>query len=311
MSRRRSPSNNDKSAALGALALAACAWPTHAHAQACCAASGALTPGRLSLHEDALAGAQVKAASVFGSFDPESHYAASPARASEYDLEEDLFGAVRIFERAQLALLVPFLQTSRTAGDASEFGGGLGDINLSARYDFYFAGQSRLMPGIALLAGVTFPSGTAPESANRPLATDATGAGAFQGNVGLAFEQVYGAWLINVTGLLAERAARSVRGVDETLGAQLTALAGTAYTFSNEAALALFVSYTVEADATIAGVEQPRSARRITLLSFSGVWPLSDHWRLQGSAFLDPPLSGLGANLPATAGVTLTGIRSW
>lgn len=292
-------------------ALALLAVPAIARAQACCAGTGALTPGRLSLHEDALAGVQLRAASVVGSFGADGRYTSSPARTSEYDFEQDFFGALRVLDRGQVALLVPLVETRRATKAASELGGGLGDINASARYDFYLAGRSRYAPGIAALAGVTFPTGTPPESASNPLATDSTGVGAFQANVGVAIEQVYGAWLFNVTALAAQRAARSTQGIDETLGTQLTMLVGAAYTFANEAALALFASYAYEGDATIAGATAKGSARRIALVSASGVYPLSDHVRLQASLFGNPPASSFGANLPATAGLSFTFVRSW
>jgi hypothetical protein len=267
------------------------------------------------MHEDALAGVQLRAASVLGSFDPNGHYASSPAHTTEYDLEQDVFGAVRLFDRAQIALLVPIIETRRATPTASEFGGGLGDVNLSVRYDIYVAGKSRFLPGVALLAGVTFPTGTPVESATKPLATDSTGVGAFQGSAGVAFEQTYGPWLFNVTGIAAKRFARTANGVDETLGTQLTALVGTAYSFDNDAALAVSASYTYEGDGTIheatGDVVQYGSARRVALVAFAGVWPISDHMRVQGSIFLNPPISGFGANLPATTGFSLTGIRSW
>jgi hypothetical protein len=285
---------------------------SRAHAQACCAGTGALTPGRLALHEDALVGATVRAATVVGSFDPGGHYAWSPAHTSEYDFEEDIFGAVRVLERGQIALIVPLVETRRGTPTASEMGGGIGDVNASVRYDFYDAGRSRYLPGIAALAGVTFPTGTPTESAMKPLATDATGVGALQANAGIAIEQLYGHWLFNVTGLAAKRASRTAQGVDETLGMQLTLLAGTAYTFESQTALALSASYSYEGDATIAGVDTPGTARKTTLVAISAVVPLSDAWRVQGSASINPPIAGISQNLPeTTAGLSFTAVRSW
>jgi hypothetical protein len=290
-----------------------------AWAQACCAGSAAITPARLSVHEDALVGVTLRAATVLGSYDPTGHYTASPAGSSEIDREEDLLAAVRVFERGQLALLVPFVETTRhvSAPDTTELGGGIGDINFSGRYDFYLAGQSRFVPGVALLLGVTFPTGTSVESASKPLATDATGIGAFQGNIGLALEQTYGPWLLNVTGLVAKRAAHSIQTIDETLATQFTGLLATAYTFDNGVAAGAVASYAVEGDATIAtpsqpgGTTAPMSGKRVLQLSLAGLWPLTDAWRLSGSLYLNPPASSLGAGQPATGGLTLTLLRTW
>src|SRR5580692_6121674 len=97
MSARRSRFRRHATALASAAIVAGRALP--AHAQACCAGTGAVTPGRLALHEDALVGIQTKAGLVPGSFDPAGNYVAAPAGANELDLEQDLFGAVRVLQR--------------------------------------------------------------------------------------------------------------------------------------------------------------------------------------------------------------------
>lgn len=256
-------------------------------------------------------GAQVRAASVFGSWDDTGRYFPSPRGASEQDFEHDIFGSVRFLKHAQAALFVPLIENRRVTNTLTEAGGGVGDVNLSARYDFFEAGQSRYMPGIAALAGVTFPTGVSPESASRPLATDSTGTGAFQGNMGLALEQSRGRWLFNITCLLAKRATHSVQGVDSTLGTRITLLAATGYVFDNDAALALVASYAAEGDAKVNGLTATGSSRRTTILSVSGVWPITDRLRLQGSIFLNPPILDLGTNEPTSTGFTFGVVHSW
>jgi hypothetical protein len=285
--------------------------------QACCAGAGALTPGRLQLHEDALVGVQLHAGMVLGSFDAQSSYSPTGPHFAENDYEEDLFGAVRVLRRGQVALLVPLVETYRNASGSGEFGGGIGDVNLSARYDFVRAGESKYMPGIAVLAGVTAPTGTPPDAPDpsKPLGTNATGIGAWQGNVGLALEQTYGPWLLNATELLAWRAARTanIGGVSEseTLAPQFVTLVGGAYTFKNDASLALFGSYTFEGTASLNGAPAPDSARQIAVVSVSGAYPISDHFRIQAGLFLNPPLSGLGLNQTAATGLTVTLLWGW
>ena len=268
-----------------------------------------MTPGRLELHEDALVGLQAKAAGLLGSYDTGGRYVGSPSGDTEFDLEQDLFGALRVLPRGQVALLVPLVETQRqTPSTGSAFGGGIGDVNASARYDFVLAGQSRYVPGIALLAGVTFPTGRATESASPPLFVNATGIGAFQGTAALALEQTFGPWLFNATAMVAGRTPR----YGQELGPQVTFLAASAYTFENDAALALSGSYAFEPDATTtAGADVPSSSKRLTVFTLSVLWPVTDAWRLLGGIFVEPPLSGFGSNQPATSGLTLTGIRSW
>jgi hypothetical protein len=278
-----------------------------ARAQACCAGSAAVTPARLALHEDALIGTTVRVAGILGSYAPDGSYTKAPSHTSEVDLEEDLIGAVRVTKRGQLALLVPLVETYRAApGEGGATGGGIGDINIGARYDFILAGAWRYVPGVAVLAGLTVPTGRTVASAKQPLAVDATGIGAFQGNIGVALEQTWGPWLVSVTGLLAKRAAYSTQGVDELLATQLTGLAAVAYTFRSEAAVGVVAGYAAEGNATINGVTDPNSHKRAVTMSVVGLQPLTDALRLQGSIFITPPLSELGANQPATGGLTLT-----
>jgi hypothetical protein len=290
---------------LAAIAVATLV-PRLAAAQACCAGTGAVTPGRLSLHEDALVGLRLKAANAFGSWLSDGSYADAPSGSTEWDFEEDLFAAVRLAPRAQLAGLIPVVQTYQRTPALTERGGGIGDVNLSGRYDFALAGESRWLPGIAALAGVTFPTGTAVESASGQLATDATGTGAYQANLGVALEQTAGPWLFGASGLVAKRAPRTQNGVKTSKSAEWTLLLATAYTFPGDQALAVLASYAAEGDSEYDGQLVPRSSRRLATLSVAGMFPLGGPWRLQGSAFLTPPVSDLGRSSPASTGLTLT-----
>jgi hypothetical protein len=161
---------------------------------------------------------------------------------------------------------------------------------------------------MAVLAGVTFPTGESIESADEPLGTDATGVGTYQANLGLAFEQTEGPWLFGVTGLVAKRATRTVGSVTTSLPAQWTLLASTAYTFPNDAAIAVIASYAVEASGEVNGVD---ATRRMPLFGMVGLYPFTDAWRLQGGLFLTPPISSLGQNTPAQLEFVLSLLRSW
>lgn len=288
---------------LAALAVLASAGP--AAAQACCAGSGAVTPARLGVHDVAVVGAQFRVASAFGSYDATGGYVPAPEGAREIDLEEDLYGAVRVLGRGQLGVLLPFVETHRASNGRSETGGGFGDLNLSARYDPLRARESQYWPGVGILAGVTLPTGRAPESARSPLATDATGLGAVQLNGGLALEQSFGPWGVGLSGLIAWRAPRTVGDATMGLAPQLTVLASLAYAFPSGFALALVASYTGEADATVRGASVPNSSRRWMLVSGAFAWPVTDQLFLLGSVFFNPPISSLGVNQPTTLGTTV------
>jgi hypothetical protein len=263
-----------------------------------------------------LLGLQAKGALVLGTFDTSRRFLAQRGGDSEVDLEQDLFGAARIAERGQIAVLVPLVETRRATPGLEQLGGGLGDVNLSARWDFFHAGRSRLWPGLALLAGVTFPTGKPSDAASPPLQADATGIGAFQIQGALALEQTFGPWLVNATAIVAARTEHD----GETLAPQVTALLAGSYTFPNDAAVALSASYAFEGDASCsagsavcpAGASAvPGSAKAVSTVAVSGLWPVAESWRLLGGLSLTPPLYGFGENAPASGGMSLTVVRSW
>jgi hypothetical protein len=296
--------------------LACVVVAARARGQACCAAAGVATPARLAPDELALVGTQWKVGDELGSFDPAGQYASSPPGASELDFEQDIFGAARLLDRGQVALFVPVVETRRTSLGQSEFGGGIGDVNVGVRYDFTLAGRSKIVPGLAGLVGVTLPTGTPPDAPSLgPLATGATGIGAYQINAGMAVEQTFGPWLVSATGIAAQRTARTVGAapnqVHERLAPQWTALVIAAYTFPSEVALGVGVSYVVEDDATIGGQPSPGTGHRLSTLTLAGIVPLSNAWRLQGGLFDNLPITSLGMNQPAGLGLFAILIASW
>jgi hypothetical protein len=298
---------------LAAAALACCLLGTSfARGQACCAGGSAVTPARLGLHEDYLVGLQIKVAGVPGAFDDKSgRYVPGGPGTAELDLEQDVVAAVRLFRRGQVALDVPLIETRRAVPGYAELGGGVGDINLGARYDFTLAGGSRIVPGIAVLLGVTFPTGRAADAAHDPLATDATGIGAFQGTVGVAVEQTFGPVYLGVNGLLSARTPHTAGTTTETLAPQGSLVVAGAYVFRNEAALGVSVACNAEGNAIINGSVSPNSGRRQTLLSVLGAVPITDSWRLQGALFVTPPWTGLSFDQAASVGLSLVLLRSW
>jgi len=279
-------------------------------AQSCCAGSSAITPGRLTPHEDALVGAQLRVQNAFGTFTANGDYVSAPKGTSEINFEEDVVGSLRVLRPVQISLLVPFVQTYRRVAPESEFGGGIGDLNVSVRYDILLAGQRASFPGIALLGGLSLPSGRAPERASTPLATGATGIGAFQGQLGIALEQTFSHWLLNAACIVAARTSREVAGVDSTLGPQVSTLLGAGYTFDNEAAIAMSLSYAFEMRSEINGQVISGTARRSPQLGLFGLVPLGDHSRLSGGPFVHLPFLP-GANQTTYLGFSLTWVRTW
>ena len=313
--RRRSPCRS-RTIALAAAALGAVTAlrSSPAAAQACCAGGAVVTPTRLATQEDYAIGLQMRARSNLGAFAADGGYAASSG--ADQVLEQDLAGAVRVFRRAQVGLLLPMLQTHRSAPGLDEWGGGIGDLAVTARYDFLLAADAVHWPGIALLAGATLPTGTPPEQATQPLVTDATGAGSYDATLGLGIEEVgdhaYGAF----NGWLTHRFARSVSvpgaaPLTESFSLRWTLLAVGGWVFDNEAGVALYARMFDEGDQTIDGVRDPTTRLRLTTVGAAGVLPIRELWRVQGSVFSDVMLPSFGRNQLAGVGLSVSLVRVW
>lgn len=294
------------------LFFATLAHASRARAQACCAGASAITPARLELHEQFLFGVQLRAAWMLGSYDGDANFHDTPPGVAQWDFEEDVFGSLRVAGRGQLGVLVPVLESWRTTSTTgSEFGGGIGDVNVNARYDFLYGSEKSYAPGIALLLGVTLPTGRPPEEAELPLMSDATGLGAWQFSAGLGLERPFGHFLVSAAGIVSKRTARDVRGIESELGAELSALLGLAYTLSDDTSVAVVGTYGYEGNATVNHEEVPNTARERLRLAAVGSVTVLDEWRIQGGFICDPPASGLGRNQIASLGGTFTVIRSF
>jgi hypothetical protein len=270
--------------------------PRAARAQACCVGTGLVTPARLRIFEDYGAGVQTRVRSVMGSFDSGGSYVRSPPGDDELDLEQDLFGAMRI-GRFQVAVKVPFVETGRRETGVSAFGGGVGDVSASLRYDVIFAGDRPWWPGIAILAGLSAPTGRTVEESGDP--TGATGIGSFEGNVGLSVEQVIGRSFVSATAFLSQQASRSVGTINQSFGPRVTGLLAGGYVFANELTLGGFAQAT------------RRSDQSLVTAGAAAALPLGDTWRLQGTFSGDVPFSGWGRLQTTGAGLTLSLLRVW
>jgi hypothetical protein len=142
-----------------------------------------------------------------------------------------------------------------------------------------------------------------------PLATDATGTGAFQGVFGLAAEQTFGHVLVNLTGAVTLHSARDVAGMHTQQGPAFATSAAVGWMFDAGPVLALTAAYTAQLEARSDGAAVPDTARRFLRLGVSGGVPFNDSWRIQGGVFSDVP--ALGQNEPAGVGGAATVIRVW
>lgn len=278
--------------------MGAALLPGAAVAQACCAGAAAGQLGRLTLHEEALLGVDVRAVRTLGTFGKDGAYRASAVDAFQF--EQSLLGTMRLGRSNQVGAVVPLVQSyARTPRDAG-FGGGLGDLQLLGRHDFTFAGESLRIPGIALLGGVILPTGRPVEETEHPLGVEATGTGQTRAWAGLGIEQSVGIGFAQLMGSLLYDGPRTV-GAREEEGRW-----GVNASFSLGASLPSELTLAVSAFHE----HEPTLDRSRWRFGAAAGYPLLN-WRLQGGVFLDAPFDGLARNQSAQTGLHFALMRTW
>ncbi len=290
MTRRPRSSKFPELLAAVVIAAAVALAPSAAHAQACCVGTGLVTPARLRMFEDYAVGMQTSFRNVMGSFASSGNYVASPSGDNEVDLEQDLLAATRFGRHVQVALKLPFVETGRNETGVSAFGGGLGDVAANLRYDITFSGDDPWIPGVAILTGVSVPTGRTVEESGDP--TSATGLGSYEPNLGVALEQVRGRTFLSLTGFVSKQTGRTVGGQDVSFGPRITGLLAGGYAFANEVTVGAFVT------------AMRRSDEKLVTSGAAVAVPLGDYWRAQGTLSGDLPFSGWGRNRLTGAGIT-------
>jgi hypothetical protein len=298
-----------------AIVLGAIARPAPAAAQACCGGGALVSPIRLTPRDDLAVGVQLRARSVLGSFDASGRYNAS---ATEQDLEQDLAASFRLTERAQIGAVLPYLETRRLESGVAQWGSGVGDVALNGRYDFLFAAETPYWPGIGLLGSVVIPTGKASGAGTNPSSTDATGTGTPNATLGLDLEKTRGpfyaaldAWVTYCFDLTVTPPGASGMSLTTSFPLQWTVLALAGYVFANDAAVALYANLLERGDDTLDGVRQTGTVLRLTTVGVSGLLPLHQLWRVQGTLFGDLPIASFGRNEQAGVGATAVLVRLW
>ncbi len=294
------------------MALAALvALERDAAAQACCATPSAFAPARLRTGENAIVGFVGSAAVVTGSFGRDRSFAVPSTGSREVDLVGRLFAAWAPWPRTEVSFTVPFVETSRRANGLSEASVGVGDPRLASRFTLVRVGEDRIVPGVQLLTALTLPAGVAADGARKPLATDATGTGAFQFENGIALEQSFGRFLFNFTGTIAWRSVRTIAGTTSQLGPLVSAFTALSYTFPNALSLAASLAYEASFDARQGGVAVADSATAKTTVGLAAAMPLARGVRIVAGFSWTPHLPELGKNELATFGGSLGLVYAW
>jgi hypothetical protein len=296
---------------LAAAVAALLAAPRAAQAQACCAAPNLVTPARLQRNESFGAGVQARGRGVYGAYATDGSFAGTSS--GDVETEQDLFAAVGLGGRVQVAVIVPFVETRRSAPGLTAWGGGLGDVRASARVELLRDGANGAWPGLALLVGGAFPTGTSPEEARETLAADATGTGTASASVGLELERRFERRFVTLATAVSARAPRTVGPVRQSFGLELLGLLSAGTIVGEDVAVGGFLAASRQGASRDAatGAMLPGSALALVTVGAGTAFPLSDGWRALGSLAVDCPVSGMGMNRTTGAALGLSLLRAW
>jgi hypothetical protein len=283
----------------GALLTLLCT-SVEARAQGCCAFGSSLTPTRLDLHEQVLVGFQLGTSWLHGSHAPNGDYRSSPNGTTDVELRQTLFATAALGSRAQVSVLVPWVETFRAArSSSSEWGQGPGDVSALARVDIVQLHEYSSVPAVAVILGGLFPTGTAAEQSTLTLGSDTTGGGIYRAVVGVGVEQNFGSWLLSVTGSASFAPPSKRSGIATQHAARWSFIAAASYAWSHHLSTAGVVSFETEGDTRIDGRSTPGSHKRRSELAAVSTYSFDDAWRAQFRLSAEPPLSQLGINEPA------------
>ncbi len=293
------------------LGLALLLVPRLAAAQACCASPSGFAPTRLQPNEDALVGLVASASAVTGSWGADRSFRAPSEGSREVDLSQRLVIGWAPWSRAELSLSLPLVETIRQAGGASDVGGGLGDVRVGSRWTLSQLGTTKGVPRIQVLSSLVLPTGVAADAAHRPLATDATGVGVVQWENGLALEQAFGPVFVSLSGTIALRGARDVRGVSTRLGPLFATFAAVGWSLGRGVSVGATVGYEASLAAAQEGESVDGSATARSTVGVSAAFPLGRGLRLTLGASWTPHVEGLGQNEPTAFGGTMGVVWAW
>lgn len=290
------------------LALSMIGVAADAEAASCCVSSSVGVP-RLRAWEAAAVGVTGAFSTAPGQWDPDGQWR-SFRDYGEREWRLSASGLLRVHRRLQLHGLLPVVLNQRDGTARSETGGGLGDLQVAARYDLSSVGEAGAWPGLALSLGVLAPTGRPLDESRSQLGADATGRGAWVISPGMTLEQVWGGRFLQATAaatipLPHERAdhvsQRFGPGVVVGLASGLEIVPG-------QVVLGALLRLSWESSLALDGRTIDNSGRADSAVGLSVAWDATEYLTVQAGVEVGLLLSHLGDNQPGRVGGSL-GLR--
>lgn len=273
------------------------AAPATARAAACCLSTSAFGTGRLAVWEEAAVGANLAYSTSTGLFDSEGAWK-SYRDYAERETRLIGFGLFRLAPTLEAGARFPWVFGSREAGGRGEAGNGPGDLALSLRWQAIELGEFAGIPGIALTAGATLPTGRSMAETRRLLGADVTGLGYTVLSAGLSVERAHDPFFVRLDAAALLPLAYESDGVRYRRGPGIEVLVGGGADVGRGVVLALTPRIRWDSDGFRDGERLPDSSTLELALGASAAWQFDPHWTLQASFESGIPADGFGRSRP-------------
>jgi hypothetical protein len=219
-------------------------------------------------------------------------------------------GIVALHQRLELSASMPWLVTTKSAGGTDESGYGIGDTQVGLRFEPIGSGEITGVPGIAMVGGMTMPSGRAHSEVGRSLATDITGRGAWVLSASVILEAARMRWFVlggaGVTYSFEQDTVLAGHTAQLGRGFQATVLSGVEV--APKWIASILVHYTYEGDVKYDGASVPRSQTHDTGVGPAVAFQWTPNWTVQIGLDTAIYVNNMGKNHDGRFAATL-GIR--
>lgn len=267
---------------------------SYLNAAACCTSATAFGVGRLLMWEQFAVGTRLSVRSDLGFFDGNTNFYSTSKTAGE--ARTDLYGLFPLSKSTSTFFQIPWGTPWEIGAGEKKWASGMGDIQFGIRHQAVAIGEYVELPGVAVMASVTMPTGKSPGSGSM-----ATGRGDFALFVGAALEKTFSSiWFtqLNLSGRAPLPQNSTQHGKYWSgLGLDIGLVGGVE--LITDLVASVSGQFTGESSQYIDGSLHENSGRYKCNSAMALAWRFDPHWTLLASASSDIFIAGLGKHYPA------------
>ncbi len=283
--------------------------PATAQSAACCTSATLSGVGRLKAWEESAVGVATSWAHSIGNWNARGEWNSFGDTYRESLWRSNFWGIARVRDDLEFSFALPWVRTSRAIPQQSATGNGLGHSQVGLRYEALAIGQYRGIPGLAILMGVTIPTGNRPDEAtSNPLRASTTARGEWATSIAISMEYAYLPWFVKLdAGMRYYPAYTHAEHGSQYQLAPLwqVALSGGLELLEDTLVLGLSLAVESQQESHLAQQEQQNSAIFSCLPSATLSWQADPHWALVSTVSSGIAVDGFGKNTNDAVTVSL------